>query len=79
MIRVIHSKLQQVIDKGRHKDKSDRQLAKELGISHVALWKLRTGWRDKDGKPYNPSLEMLDRLCRFFKCPVGEILMYKAR
>lgn len=77
MIAVIHSKLQQVIDKGPHKGKSDRELAKELGISHVALWKLRTGWRDKDGKPYNPSLEMLDRLCRFFKCQVGDILKYK--
>lgn len=79
MIRVIYSKLQQVIDKGHHKGKSDRQLAAELGISHVALWKLRTGWKDKDGKPYNPSLEMLDRLCSFFKCKVGDILEYRKR
>jgi len=77
MLSVIASKLQQVIDKGPHKDKSDRVLAGELGISHVALWKLRTGWKDKDGKPYNPSLEMLDRLCKFFKCQVGEILIHK--
>lgn len=77
MIRVIHSKLQQVIDKGRHKDKSDRQLAKELGISHVALWKLRTGWQDANGKPYNPSLEMLDKLCTFLKCNPGDILKHE--
>ena len=77
MLMVISSKLQQVIDKGPHRGKSDRRLAKELGVSHVALWKLRTGWKDKDGKPYNPSLEMLDRLCRYFKCRVGDVLEYK--
>lgn len=76
---MIRSKLQHVIDSGPHKGKSDRQLAKELGISHVAMWKLRTGWVDKEGKPYNPSLEMLDRLCKFFKCQVGDILVYRKR
>lgn len=79
MLQVIASKLQQVIGSGPHKGKSDRQLAAELGISHVALWKLRTGWKDKDDKPYNPSLEMLDRLCKFFKCQVGDILEYRKR
>lgn len=79
MLQVIASKLQQVIDKGPHKGKSDRVLAAEIGISHVAVWKLRTGWNDRDGKPYNPSLEMLDRLCRFFKCQVGDILEYRRR
>lgn len=76
MFQMIVSRLQQVIDKSPHKGKSDRELAKELGISHVALWKLRTGWKDGDGKPYNPSLEMLDRLCCFFKCQVGDILKH---
>lgn len=79
MLSVIHSKLQHVIDKGPHKDRSDRELAKDLGISHVALWKLRTGWKDKDSKPYNPSLEMLDLLCGFFKCKVGDILVYRRK
>ena len=77
VINVISSKLQEVIDKGPHKGKPDRKLAEELGISHVALWKLRTGWKDAMGKPYNPSLEMLDRLCDFFKCDVGSILEFK--
>ncbi|MFA4971713.1 MAG: helix-turn-helix domain-containing protein [bacterium] len=77
MLQMIASRLQQVIDKGSHQGKSDRVLATELGISHVALWKLRTGWKDKDSKPYNPSLEMLDRLCKFFKCKVGDILEYR--
>ena len=77
MLQMIASKLQQVIDKSTHKGKNDRELAKELGISHVALWKLRTGWKDKNGMAYNPSLPMLDRLCRFFKCEVGDILKYR--
>lgn len=77
MIQVIASKLQQVINRSPHKGKSDRVLATELGISHVALWKLRTGWKDKSGKPYNPSLEMLDRICKFFKCNVGDVLFYR--
>ncbi len=79
MLHVISSKLQQVIDSSPHKGKSDRALALELGISHVALWKLRTGWKDKVGKPYNPSLEMLDLLCGFFKCGVGDMLEYIRR
>lgn len=76
---MIISKLQEVIDSGPHKGKGDRPLAKELGISHVALWKLRTGWKDKEGKPYNPSLEMLDLLCKFFKCQVGDLLEYRRK
>ena len=79
MLTVIASKLQQVIDKSPHEGKIDRVLAKDLGISHVALWKLRTGWKDKDGKTYNPSLAMLDRLCKFFKCQVGDLLEYRKR
>ena len=77
MFQVISSELQKVIDRSPHKSKPDRALAQELGISHVALWKLRTGWKDKAGKPYNPSLEMLDRLCKFFKCQIGDLLKYE--
>jgi len=29
------------------------------------------------GKPYNPSLKMLDKLCSFFKCQPGDLLEYK--
>ena len=50
---------------------SNRQLAKDIGISHVALHFMRTG------KSYNPSLEMLDRLCNFFKCDVADILAHR--
>ena len=79
MLRVISSRLQRVIDKSQHKGKPDRKLAKEIGISHVALWKMRTGWKSKDGIPYNPSLEMLDNLCSFFKCKVGDVLEYRKK
>ncbi len=79
MLQMITSRLQQVIHKSPHKGKSDRVLAKELGISHVALWKLLTAWKDSNGKPYNPSLEMLDRLCCFFKCKLGDILEYRRK
>lgn len=79
MTRVIASKLQRVIDQSPHKAKSDRQLAKEVGVSHVLIWKLRTGWKDKNGQPYNPTLAMLDRLCGFFKCQVGDILEHRKK
>lgn len=49
---------------------SNRELARQIGISHVALYKMRVG------KPYNPSLEMLDRFCNYFKCKVGDILVH---
>ena len=48
-----------------------RALAKEIGISHVALWKMA------NNEPYNPSLEMLDKLCAFFNRSPGELLEYK--
>lgn len=50
---------------------SNRQLAKDIGMSHVALHFMRTG------KSYNPSLEMLDRLCTFFKCDVADIIEHR--
>jgi len=47
------------------------KLAKEIGISHLPIWKMA------NGEAYNPSLEMLDKLCKFFKCKPGDILEYK--
>lgn len=69
--------LQGVINGSKHKGKTDRELAKEIGVSHVAIWKMRTGWKDKNSYPYNVSLEVLDRLCKFFKCDVGDIIKKK--
>lgn len=76
MCEVIKFKLNEIIKKKRldeTRGKSNRQLAKEIGISHVALYKMRKGL------PYNPSLEMLDRLCCFFKCRIGDVLEYRRR
>ena len=64
-------KLREVIEKKGFGEIPYRKLAEDIGISHVPLWKML------NGKPYNPSLEMLDKLCRFFKCQPGDIFQYK--
>ncbi len=73
MFKVIRFKLTRLLKdledvKGRVRY---RALAKEIGISHVALWKMA------NNEPYNPSLEMLDKLCAYFKCAPGDLLEYK--
>ena len=71
MIQVIEIKLRELIKKKGYESVSYRKLAKQVGISHLPLWKM------VKGEPYNPSLDMLDKLCRFFKCKPGDILEYK--
>ena len=71
MIGVIDIKLRELIKKKGYKGASYRKLAKEIGISHLPIWKMA------NGEAYNPSLEMLDKLCSFFKCKPGDILEYK--
>lgn len=71
MITVIKFKLSELLKKKEFKDRSYRELADEIGIDHVSLWKMI------NGKPYNPSLCMLDRLCEFFGCQPGELLKYE--
>ena len=71
MLKMIEFKLKEIIKKRGYEGVSYRKLAEDLGISHVALWKMM------NGEPYNPSLEMLDRLCVFFKCKPGDILEYR--
>lgn len=71
MIGVIEIKLRELIKKKGYEGVSYRKLAKEIGISHLPIWKM------VNGEAYNPSLEMLDKLCRFFKCNPGDILEYK--
>lgn len=68
MIQVIEIKLRELIKKKGYEGVSYRKLSKEIGISHLPLWKM------VNGEEYNPSLEMLDKLCRFFKCKPGELL-----
>lgn len=68
---VIQIKLKEIIKEKGYGDWSYRDLSKAIGISHLPLWKMATG------EPYNPSLEMLDKLCGFFKCKPGDLLDYK--
>ncbi len=71
MIEVVTIKLKELVDNKGYKDWSYRKLAKAIGISHLPIWKML------NGEPYNPSLEMIDKLCQFFKCLPGDILKYR--
>jgi putative transcriptional regulator len=77
MLEVIKFKLKELLTKKGHVDKQGRitwrKTAGEIGISHVALWKIA------NNEDYNPSLQILDRLCEFFKVQPGEILEYKKK
>lgn len=70
MIQVINFKLEQLLNKRGFTETSYRELADNIGIDHVSLWKMIKG------KPYNPSLSMLDKLCKFFKCQPGDLLVH---
>ena len=43
-------------------------LAKETGISHTTLWRL------KKGKAYGITLETLEKICQALDCQPGEVL-----
>lgn len=71
MLNVIKIKLDKIIKNSKYKDLSYRKLADEIGVSHVPLWKMI------HNEPYNPSLEMIDKICEFFKCKPGDLLEYR--
>ncbi|MDQ1638658.1 MAG: putative transcriptional regulator [Pyrinomonadaceae bacterium] len=48
--------------------KSFYWLAKETGISHTTLWRL------KKGKALGINFDTLEKLCEALKCETGEIL-----
>lgn len=73
MLMVVSFKLRELLQQKGHGEKAYRELAEEMGISHVPLWKML------NNKPYNPSLEMLDKLCTYLKCQPGDILAYKKK
>lgn len=71
MIQVIEFKLKEALEKKTNlKGKTYREIAEHLDIDHVSLWKML------NGKPYNPSFGMLDRLCSKLGAQPGEILRY---
>ena len=43
-------------------------LAKETGVSHTTLWRL------KKGKSVGINFETLERICRALKCQPGDVL-----
>jgi putative transcriptional regulator len=43
-------------------------LAKQTGISHTTLWRL------KKGKALGMNLETLEKMCRVLECQPGDIL-----
>ena len=45
-------------------------LAKETGISHTTLWRL------KKGKAYGVTLDTLDKICQALNCQPGDILRF---
>jgi putative transcriptional regulator len=47
------------------------RLAKETGISHSALWKLR------HGELRAMRFDYLDRICRALGCQPGDVLAYR--
>lgn len=69
-LEVIRIKINEIIKKSAFSHMSYRELAKAIGVSHGPLWKMAKG------EPYNPSLEMIDKLCAFFKCKPGDLLEY---
>jgi putative transcriptional regulator len=48
-----------------------RPLAEKIGINHVALWKI------VNNEDYNPSLQTLEALCKFFDCEIEDIVERK--
>ena len=44
-------------------------LAKETGVSHTTLWRL------KKGKSVGINFETLERICRALKCQPGDVLV----
>ena len=43
-------------------------LAKETGISHTTLWRL------KKGKALGINFETLEKMCKALKCQVGDVM-----
>jgi len=50
------------------KERSFYWLAKETGISHTTLWRL------KKGKAVGINFETLEKICRALRCQPGDIL-----
>lgn len=68
--------LDRIIKKRGLEQLSYRELAAKIGVSHGPIHLMATNAL-RAGKPYNPSVEMLEKLCEFFKCQPGDLMRYK--
>lgn len=73
---MIEFKILDLLAKREGERQSWRKLAKEIGVSHMALFLMAVNG-SRNGKRYNPSLETLEKLCEYFKCQPGDLLRYK--
>jgi DNA-binding Xre family transcriptional regulator len=73
MIRVIKINLVKLLKEKGYGEMPYRELARQMDVDHVSLWKLI------NGKKYNPSLDMLDKICGFLRCQPGNILEHKKK
>ena len=57
----------------KNRERSFYWLAKETGISHTTLWRL------KKGKALGINFETLEKVCETLKCQPGDVLSYTNR
>ncbi|MDN5347461.1 MAG: putative transcriptional regulator [Clostridia bacterium] len=48
------------------------EISKDTGINRNTLAKLT----DPRQKPYNTTVEVIDKLCKYFDCQPGDLLVY---
>ncbi len=56
-----------------HRGRSFYWLAKETGISHTTLWRL------KKGKALGINFETLEKVCKTLECQPGDVLSHTSR
>ena len=57
----------------KNRGQSFYRLAKDTGISHTTLWRL------KKGKALGINFETLEKLCETLKCQPGDVLSHRNR
>jgi putative transcriptional regulator len=57
----------------KNRGRSFYRLAKETGISHTTLWRL------KKGKALGINFETLEKMCETLKCQPGDVLSHTNR
>ena len=58
----------------KKEDRSIRQIAKDMGISHVSLSRIA---KAKTPDDYIICSDVIDKMCRYFNCQPGELLVFR--